>query len=155
MCFHQPPPHPRRLPHQLNYVFLTSSHQRSKAVGFILHIKAHYSFVSLLKSTSALRLWDFFFLFYRLESKLSMSPETIQSQTVPLLSLQRSGIVSCLPFISSSFFFLTCHCTLFWTPYVSNLMAAPCNFTHTVTEPCVVTEGLKVYLPCALYKIMF
>lgn len=44
-----------------------------------------------------------------------------------------------------------CHRSLFW---MRNPKAAPRNFKHTVTQPRVVTEGLKVCLPCVFYNIM-
>lgn len=54
------PPTLKRLQHQLNCVFLTSSHQWMLALFFK---SKHIILLSLLKSTSALRLWHFFPLF--------------------------------------------------------------------------------------------
>lgn len=54
-------------------------------------------------------------------------------------------------FVCPSSLVFVCHRSLFW---MRNPKAALCNFKHTVTQPRVVTEGLKVYLPCVFYNIM-
>lgn len=130
---------------------------------FFPHIKAHYSFVSLLKSTSALRLWDFLFFFSSFPTGIQIvcvprnngDGKTKQTQGMLLLSLQRSGIVYCLPLITFSLLLLCVIAHYFEHAMCGTQWHAPHNFKHTVTQPRVVTEGLKVYLPCALYKIMF
>lgn len=54
-------------------------------------------------------------------------------------------------FACPSSFVFVCHRSLFW---MRNPKAAPRNFKHTVTQPRVVTEGLKVCLPSVFYNIM-
>lgn len=81
--------------------------------------------------------------------------KTKQTQGMLLLSLQRSGIFYCLPLITFSLLLLCVIAHYFEHAMCGTQWHAPHNFKHTVTQPRVATEGLKVYLPCALYKIMF
>lgn len=60
-----------------------------------------------------------------------------------LLSLQRNGIVYCLPLIAFSLLFLCVITHYFEHAICGTQWHAPHNFKHTVTQPRVVTEGLK------------
>lgn len=154
---------PQRLRHQLNRVFLTSSHQCSKAVGFFPLTSKPIILLSL--SWNQRLPWGCGTLCFsssfptRIQivcvPRNNRDGKTKQTQGMFLLSLQRSGIVYCLPLIAFSLLFL---CVI--THYFEHAMCgtqwhAPHNFKHAVTQPRVVTEGLKVYLQCALYKIVF
>lgn len=54
-------------------------------------------------------------------------------------------------FVCPSSLVFVCHRSLFW---MRNPKAALRNFKHTVTQPRVVTEGLKVSHPCVFYNIV-
>lgn len=112
--FFPSPSPPQRLQHQLDCCFLTCSHQSCEAVGFIFHIKGYYSFVSLSKSTSTLRVWDFSLLFssflprvkifYEPRNNGKGNAEQTREGECSHIALQRCPIVYCLSFISFSCF---------------------------------------------------
>lgn len=170
--FFPSPSPPQRLQHQLDRCFLTFSHQSEWSSWFYFsHQRVLFFCFSFQINIypEGVGLFSLLFLFYP-ESKSSMNPEIMEmamqnkhkKESVPIMHSRDVQLFIVFP-SSLPLFSLLCVIAYYFehnVREVQNLKAAPSHFkwgTHCYTAPmpCTLSEGLKMYDPCALCKTMF